>query len=270
MVLTFWKTEWNVPVLPKIYSGNTWAQREQLQPGQQEEQSWQCWRSWELTQKEDCLSCCRSQRPRLAFGAAPHQCSESQIPGDSCQRIGLNVGQLAPAESLQTLAEGQRWADPWLLLQRCGELGSCSFHLPAWAGWGKAGRWESIQATVSSCPWACQGLLPSEQINVPVGQSYLVLHPFAGKVTSFWWSISHKDITTPKITGQSSFSFRLLILFYPNCDTEFLYVLFKNLDQRQWTASRLACSWPCTPAGCLHISGVTMKQLATKNQFISN
>lgn len=78
------------------------------------------------------------QCPRLAFGAAPHQGSESQIPGDSSQRKGLNVGQLAPEEFLQTLTEGQRWADPWLVQQRCGELGSCSFHLPAW---GKAGRW---------------------------------------------------------------------------------------------------------------------------------
>lgn len=38
MIFRFWKTKWNVPVLPKIYSGNCWAQRGGLQPGQQEKQ----------------------------------------------------------------------------------------------------------------------------------------------------------------------------------------------------------------------------------------
>lgn len=38
MIFRFWKTEWNVPILPKIYSGNCWAQRGGLQPGQQEKQ----------------------------------------------------------------------------------------------------------------------------------------------------------------------------------------------------------------------------------------
>ena len=58
------------------------------------------------------------------------------------KRTGLNVGRLQTEQFLQTLTGGQRWADLWLLLQagRCGVLGSCCFHLLAWAGWGKPER----------------------------------------------------------------------------------------------------------------------------------
>lgn len=266
MILRFWKTEWNIPVLPKIYSGNIWAQREQPQPGQQEKQSWQCWRSWELTQKEDCLSCCPSQRPRLAFGAAAHQ----------------------KAKSLGTPAKGQPWtwgswhqesfSRHWLrargeLIPDCYCRGvvslaaALSICLPGLDG-GEQGA-ESIQATLCSCPWACRGSLPSEQTNLTVGQSYLVLCPFAGKVTSYWWSVSHKDIATPQITGQSSFFFWCLFCSTQTMIWSFFVFFFLNLDQRQWAASRLACRWPCNPAWSLYIAGVIIKELATKKQLIT-
>jgi len=98
----------------------------------------------------------------------------------------LEPGQLATEEFLQTLTVGQRWADLWLLLQarRCGVLGSCCFHLLAWAGWGNQ-RGKFIQATVSSYSWACRGWLPSEQMKLPVGWSFVVLCPFAQEVTVY-------------------------------------------------------------------------------------
>lgn len=83
MILRFWKTEWNVPVLPKIYSGNTWAQRGLLQPGQQEKQQWVLVLAVLGKLRADSdnyLPCCQSQRPRLAFVNAFHQCSEGQTP----------------------------------------------------------------------------------------------------------------------------------------------------------------------------------------------
>lgn len=256
MILRFWKTEWKVPVLPKIYSGNICAQREQLEPGQKRNSAGSAGgaESW--------------LRRRIFFHAA-HPNVLTWPLGLHLTHALKSLGIPAKGEPWTwALTEGQGWADPWWSLQSCGELGSCSFI--SCMGWRGDSREVNPPRPLSELP--CWESLPSKQINLPVGQSHLVLCPFAEQVTSYWWSISHKDITTPKITGQSTLLFSSLILFYPKSDIGFLCVLFQNVDLNFFQAVLQLTMPPCmvsVHSRCHHkaISHKKTKLLATNNQL---
>lgn len=90
--------------------------------------------------------------------------------------------------------------------------------------------------------------------------------PLHKRSTIYCWRISHKGFTAPRITGQNRFFFLICLFCFTQPIIQSFSVLFKNLDKRQWTASRLGCSWLCTSAESMYVSVVTIKQLASNDK----
>lgn len=163
MRCSFWKPEWNVPVLPKIYSGKSWAERVTKARAAREtaesSQCWHCCRSWELTQKGNHLPRCAvgTSSPGLC-SIACRCCAESQTPA---------LGQ-AKGKGLGPGGTGNRNLSPDTLLWARGELlCDCSCRL--------AGTVRSA-ATVSICLQELHGgnqrqLHPGHCLQPPMGLS---------------------------------------------------------------------------------------------------